>query len=197
MSSGNNFQIFKIQLMPGFNRRRQYDQSINAGSMADIAFLLLIFFLVTTTIMNETGIRVRLPAWDPMSITQTLADRNVLTILVNASDELLVEERIIPVKDLKERTKQFIMNPQNLKTLASSPSEAIVSLRNDRSTSYKKYIDVYNEIKAAYNELWEEASQLKLGKSYSTLSEAERKLIRKDIPLVISEAEPTDAKGLK
>ncbi|MFT7602454.1 MAG: biopolymer transport protein ExbD [Saprospiraceae bacterium] len=183
--------------MAGLNKRRQFDQAINAGSMADIAFLLLIFFLVTTTIMNETGIRVRLPVWKVEGTPQPKAGRNVLSILVNASDELLVENQITTIEGLREQTKQFIMNPERLKTLASSPKLAIVSLQNDRSTSYKKYIEVYNELKAAYNELWEESSKTRFGKSYTALNEADRQAIRKNIPLVISEAEPTDAQGLR
>ena len=183
--------------MANLSKRRQYDQAVNAGSMADIAFLLLIFFLVTTTIMNETGIRVRLPAWEPWRISQPIPERNVLNILINSSDELLVEQELTTVDGLKERTKQFIMNPQGLKTLPSSPKKAVVSLKNDRSTSYQKYIEVYNEVKAAYNELWEESSKVRFRKSYADLSEVDKQDIRKDIPLIISEAEPTDINILK
>lgn len=173
-------------------KRRQHDQPINAGSMADIAFLLLIFFLVTTTIVNETGIRVKLPPWDPNVQPKEIIDRNVLNILVNASDQILVEKKEASVETIKETTKRFIMNPQRLLTLPENPRNAIVSLQNDRGTTYRKYVEVYNEVKAAYNELWEEASQLRFRKSYKDLSEVDRKDIRRDIPLVISEADPTD-----
>lgn len=178
--------------MTSSRKRRQYDQAVNAGSMADIAFLLLIFFLVTTTIMNETGIRVKLPAWEPDRINQPIPSKNVLTILVNASDEILIEKELAAVDQIKERTKEFIMNPNKLTTLPSEPKKAVVSLQNDRSTSYRKYVEVYNEIKAAYNELWEASSQARFRKSYKDLNDLDRQDIRKDIPLIISEAEPTD-----
>jgi len=181
--------------MAGLSRRRNKDQSVNAGSMADIAFLLLIFFLVTTEIMDERGIRVKLPPWEPNPEKIVINGDNVLSILVNASDEVLVETEAAAIETIKERTKDFIMNPQNLDNLPSNPKKAIVSLKNDRGTSYRKYIEVYNEVKAAYNELWETASQRRFGKSYAELSEPDRQDVRKDIPLVISEAEPTDFKS--
>ncbi len=183
--------------MAGLSKRRQYDQSINAGSMADIAFLLLIFFLVTTTILNEQGIRVKLPIWKEDVTPKAIPERNVLNILVNSSDEVLIEQESAVVDVIKERTKLFIMNPNGSDKLPSSPKNAIISLQNDRSTSYRKYIDVYNEIKAAYNELWESASQSRFGRSYRDLAISDQRDIRKDIPLVISEAEPTDAEKLK
>lgn len=178
--------------MVNARERRQHDQSVNAGSMADIAFLLLIFFLVTTTILNETGIRVILPVWDDDPISQPLPDRNVLSILVNSNDELLIEKEKAEVPTVKERIKEFIMNPAQLETLPANPNVAVVSLQNDRGTSYKRYIEVYNEVKAAYNELWETAAQQRFGKSYEDLSNLDRQDIKKDIPLVISEAEPTN-----
>jgi biopolymer transport protein ExbD len=182
--------------MANLSKRRQYDQAINAGSMADIAFLLLIFFLVTTTIVNETGIRVRLPVWEIEGTPEPKSDRNILSVLVNAFDELLVESQPAKVEGLRERIKQFIMNPESLETLASSPKMAIISLQNDRGTSYKKYIEVYNEVKAAYNELWDESSKIRFGKSYTDLNEADRQDVRNDVPLVISEAEPTNSKAV-
>lgn len=182
--------------MIGLRRRKGTSPSVNAGSMADIAFLLLIFFLVTTEIMEETGIRVKLPPWNPDITEQEIPKRNVLNILVNSKDQILVEQSEASVETIRETTKIFIMNPQGLKTLPANPRKAIVSLQNDRSTSYRKYLEVYNEVKAAYNELWEEASQLRFGKSYTKLNDLDRKDIRKDIPLVISEADPTDVKGL-
>lgn len=182
--------------MLGRNNRRQ-EPSVNAGSMADIAFLLLIFFLVTTQILEDKGIRVKLPQWDPNRITENVNQNNVLTILVNDQNKVLLEKQAVEVESIKEKTKRFIMNPQGLKNLPSNPRSAIVSLKNDRGTSYKTYLEVYNEIKSAYNELWEEASQKRFRRSYAELNEMDRIDIRKDIPLVISEAEPTDVRNIQ
>jgi hypothetical protein len=94
--------------------------------------------------------------------------------------------------DLRDKTKEFIMNPQGLEDLSESPQNAIISLKNDRGTEYETYLTVYNELKAAYNEIWDEEAQKQYGKSYSDLDFEAKKAIRADIPFVISEAEPTD-----
>lgn len=172
---------------------RRESPSVNASSMADIAFLLLIFFLVTTTIDTDKGIRVKLPPWsdeepDPLK----LKTRNVFSVLVNFNNELLVRGEPMDKADLREKAKEFITNPQKLDNLSESPKNAIISLKNDRGTEYATYLTVYNELKAAYNELWNEKAQLEYGKEYSELDFELQKSIRADIPLVISEAEPTD-----
>lgn len=173
--------------------RRKNDNSINAGSMADIAFLLLIFFLVTTTIAEDQGILVQLPRWEaeppPPDKVNT---NNILSVLVNAKNELLVEGEEAAVFNLRERTKNFISNPQKLSNLPSEPKNAIISLKNDRSTSYETYIGVYNELKAAYRELRDEESFRMHGKEFAQLTKDDQKVIRDKIPLVISEAEPSD-----
>ena len=84
------------------------------------------------------------------------------------------------------------MNPGKRNDLPSSPKRAVISLQNDRSTSYETYLEVYNELKAAYNELWEEAARQTFGKSYEDLNITQQRSIRSEIPLVISEADPTD-----
>ena len=167
---------------------------INAGSMADIAFLLLIFFLVTTTIDVDKGVLVKLPPWsdEEPDITK-LNKRNVFSVLVNAQNQLLVRGELTNVADLKERTKEFIANPQKREDLSESPSKAIISLKNDRGTKYETYLEVYNEVKAAYAELWNEESQRRFGEDYSDdLPTAMKREIRSKFPLVISEAEPTN-----
>lgn len=167
---------------------------INAGSMADIAFLLLIFFLVTTTIVEDKGITVKLPPWseDDPDITR-LKERNVYSVLVNAQNQLLVRGQPMRVQELKENAKEFIANPNRREDLAERPTRAIISLKNDRGTNYKTYLEVYNELKAAYNELWDELCQRKYGISYSDdLPLAYRKAIKAEIPFVLSEAEPTN-----
>jgi len=165
---------------------------VNAGSMADIAFLLLIFFLVTTTIVNDQGIMVKLPPFekDPPHKKQ-ISERNILNVKINKEDALLVESENMDISQLRETTKNFILNPTQSDQLARDPKQAVVSLQNDRETSYKAYIAVYNELKAAYEELWNNRSLQIYGKDYSLLALNEQRDIRKQIPLVISEADPT------
>jgi biopolymer transport protein ExbD len=172
--------------------KRRFENAINASSMADIAFLLLIFFLVTTTILQDEGIMVQLPPDEEEVIAIPIPERNVLSILVNARNELLVEGRLLPVENLRTTAKEFIINPLKLETLAVNPRKAIISLKNDRGTSYETYLTIYNELKAAYRELWDEMAQQQFGKNYSELPGFQQKQIRRDIPLIISEAEPTD-----
>lgn len=166
---------------------------INASSMADIAFLLLIFFLVTTTIVEDKGVLVKLPPWstEPPE-TQRMNTRNVYSVLVNADNQLLVRGEMMDIRDLRENTKKFISNPMRLENLAEDPRKAIVSLRNDRGTEYKTYLEVYNELKAAYNELRNELAQQRHGKDFDYCTRDQREIIRSELPLVISEAEPTN-----
>jgi len=166
---------------------------INAGSMADIAFMLLIFFLVTTTMDVDKGITVKLPPWseDEPDITK-LKKRNVFSINLNAQNQLQVRGDLMDVKDLKEKTKEFISNPLKLDNLSEAPTKALISLKNDRGTKYEAYIEVYNELTAAYKELWDELSMKEYGVPYSDeLDIDKRKAIRDQIPKVLSEAEPT------
>ncbi|MEM0991444.1 MAG: biopolymer transporter ExbD [Bacteroidota bacterium] len=173
--------------------RKRSDNSINASSMADIAFLLLIFFLVTTTILEDKGIAVRLPIWTDDIVTERMKGRNVLSVKVNASNDLMVEGELLKLEALKARAKEFIVNPSQRADLAEKPTKAIISLQNDRETKYEAYLSVYNELKAAYTELWSELSQQKFGVPYSDeMPNAMKKAIRDEIPFVLSEAEPTD-----
>ena len=166
---------------------------VNAGSMADIAFLLLIFFLVTTTIDVDKGVLVKLPPWsDEPPENLKMNTRNVYSVLVNANNQLLVRGEPQEVGTCKENAKEFIINPSRRDDMAEDPTKAIISLKNDRGTSYKTYLEVYNELKAAYNELREEEAQRKHGKSFEYLTKDDQRAIRAKIPLVISEAEPTD-----
>ena len=173
--------------------RDRMSNEINAGSMADIAFLLLIFFLVTTTIAEDKGILVKLPPWsdEEPDITQ-LKTRNVYSVLVNAQNKLLVRGEEMDLDQLREKTVEFISNPRQREDLAEAPNKAIISLKNDRGTSYNTYLEVYNELKAAYYELWDELSRRKFGIPYSDeMPIAQQKVIKGEIPFVISEAEPT------
>ncbi len=172
--------------------KRRLDNQINAGSMADIAFLLLIFFLVTTVIENDKGILVNLPRWEIDYIPPRIPPKNVLSVKINKTNELLVEGELTNMDDLKNHTKEFILNPSKRADLPSSPQKAVISIQNDRGTAYATYLEVYNEIRAAYKELWEEAAQRKFQKNYELLDASLKDKIRAEIPLVISEAEPTE-----
>ena len=168
---------------------RRGNAEINAGSMADIAFLLLIFFLVTTTMDVDSGIARKLPEKSEEPPKVTIKQKNVLDIVVNRNNQLLVEEQFVQVTDIKRLAMDFIDNGGGLSTPkdgnpgepcdycngakdpASSdhPSKAIVSLQSDRGTSYGMYISIQNEIEAAYNELRSKLSLKKYGRSYKDL----------------------------
>ena len=189
-------------------------QEINASSMADIAFLLLIFFLVTTTMDTDSGIVRKLP---PMPEEQQeedvqIKERNVFVVLVNRDDRLLVEGELMNIRDLKEAAKEFIMNPSNDPELpALEPvnvdyfgtvnitTKHVISLQNDRGTSFKTYIAVQNELAKAVNELRDEISVRQFGKKYSELDpindEDKKKAVEKIVPMKISEAEPKNIGG--
>jgi len=165
---------------------------VNAGSMADIAFNLLIFFLVTTTIMEDKGVLVKLPPWsDEPPKTERLKTRNVYSVLVNADNQLLVRGQPADLDKLRENCKEFIMNPERRSDMAESPDRAIVSMKNDRGTKYAIYLEVYNEVKGAYNELRDEEGKKRFGKVYEFLNPDQKREIRKAIPLIISESEPS------
>ncbi|MBL4592366.1 MAG: biopolymer transporter ExbD [Flavobacteriales bacterium] len=166
---------------------------INAGSMADIAFLLLIFFLVTTTMDTDKGLIRRLPPpIDNVEPPDKVNQRNIFEILVNANDQLLVEGEYIQVTELRAKAKEFIRSSpsypkgidENNSGYLNMPafkmteipilgnmyvSKQIISLQNDNGTSYEMYIKVQNELVAAYNELRNEFAQDKFGKSYVEL----------------------------
>ncbi len=183
---------------------------INASSMADIAFLLLIFFLVTTTMNVDTGLARMLPPIPDPSVKQDdveVKKRNIFTVLINKSDKLLVRGEPMDVSMLKEKTKEFVMNPNNDPNLSDHKekevpmignfmvSEGVVSLQNDRGTSYTMYMKVQNELVAAYNELREDLSRSLFGKPYDKLSPAESEALGKALPTRISEAEPKNIGG--
>ena len=173
--------------------KRRADVAVNASSMADIAFLLLVFFLVTTTIDIDKGILVKLPPIEDQE-PPPISPRNIYNVKINFNDELMVRGELTAVEHLKDKTKEFIMNPQQSVKLATAPNQAVISLQNDRSTSYNVYITVYNELKAAYKELWEEESINTFGMRFDELSRSKQKAVRNKIPLVISEGEVVDLK---
>ena len=159
---------------------------VNAGSMADIAFLLLIFFLVTTTIAEDQGVLVRLPQWVDEPVIQDVNREHTLTVQLNAANELLVEERRARIPDLPGLLREHVLSPKR------RPNQAIVSLVHDRGTEYTSYLAVYDALLAGYRALWDEAAHRDYGRAYAELDEAGRRSVRRGIPLVISEAEPSD-----
>ena len=139
---------------------------VNAGSMADIAFLLLIFFLVTTTIETDSGLNRKLPPIEEIEDPPIIKEKNIFTVVVNKNNQLLVEEELVDISDLRDLATEFLDNGggegedacefcQGARDPKSSdnPEKAIISLKNDRETSYKVYIAVQNELVAAYNVL--------------------------------------------
>ncbi|MFA8435653.1 MAG: ExbD/TolR family protein [Marinifilaceae bacterium] len=185
---------------------------LNASSMADIAFLLLIFFLVTTTMDVDTGIYRMLP---PIPEDQEQSDdikvkkRNIFVVLVNRNNELLVNGEPISINKLREKTKEFISNPTNNSELPEKKattvpyfgevmvSKGFVSLQNDRGTQYGTYITVQNELAAAFRELRDAKSMQKWGKKYEDLESEQQAAIKKHIPMLVSEAEPKNIGGKK
>lgn len=170
---------------------RRAAPEVNAGSMADIAFLLLIFFLVTTTIMSDSGILVKLPPWDTTHESVPIKERNLMRISINANNQFMLRDEEITLEAIRDRVKTFIMNPQADAKLAEASNKAVLSLINDRATSFEAYLQVYNELKGAYQELWEVAAQRRYQQHYESLPMEQQLAIRRAIPLIISEAEPT------
>ena len=169
--------------------------------MADIAFLLLIFFLVTTTIASDEGINRKLPRECPTGqpCSEDLYERNVLRIVLNAKDEIMVENDIIDINNLKTTIKDFIdnngdqsclyCNGKQLENASDNPQKAVISLVSDRKTSYALFINVQDEITKAYHEL-----RLIYGKTWFNISneqftKAQIKVLREAYPFIISEAE--------
>lgn len=173
-------------------RKKRGVQEINAGSMADIAFLLLIFFLVTTTMDVDTGIARKLPPIpeDELETPPEIHARNIYVVLVNSNDNLLVEGEQMDISQLKNGAKKFISNNGLNPNLSDDPQKAIISLQNDRGTSYKMYVRVQNELAAAYNEIRNEVALERHGERYFDLNKTKQKQIRKEYPQKISEAEP-------
>lgn len=143
--------------------RRAGAPEVNAGSMADIAFLLLIFFLVTTTIDTDAGLDRMLPPIEPPEDDVVIKQKNIFQVSINKNNQLLADEELTELKDLRAKAISFLDNNgdgtctycKGKKEAESSdnPSKAIISLKNDRETKYSTYITVQNELVGAYNDL--------------------------------------------
>lgn len=191
-------------------RRVKKTPEINSSSMADIAFLLLVFFLVATTMDIDTGIYKMLPPMEETSdAPPKIKERNVLVILVNRNNDLLVNGELLSISDLREKTKEFILNPANKANLPEKQikavpffgdvwvSKGLVSLMNDRGTEYGTYIRVQNELAAASRELKDQKAMQKWGKKFADLNSDQQAAVRKYVPMQISEAEPKNVGGNK
>lgn len=182
---------------------------LNMSSTADISFLLLTFFLLTSSISTDKGLSRMLPPLpDPNAKPPIIKERNVFTVLVNTYDQLLVEGKPGDIRNLRRQVKEFISNPYDDPNLSEGEiitlphlgqvrkSKGVISLQNDRGTSYDMYIKVQNELAGAIYELRDELAQEKLGRSISQISDQTiLDEIQKAVPMSISEAEPKAVGG--
>jgi biopolymer transport protein ExbD len=182
-------------------------QQLPASSLADIAFMVLIFFLLVSTMDQDLGLQRRLP---PMPDPDQKVDdvkinrRNILVIKTNDSDGLMAGGSMMDVSQLKDKAKEFLLNPANDEALPEKEekmiegfglyavSKGVISLQNTRGTSYNAYIKVQNELVKAVNELRDDFSMQNFGKKYIALDEDKQKIVREAIPQNISEADPKD-----
>ena len=192
--------------------RKRKVPGINASSTADIAFMLLIFFLITTSMDTDQGLARRLPPPVPKDQKNDadvdIKKRNLLVVLVSSGNQIMCGGELTDIKQLKDKVKEFVENPYND---ANKPEKVevdvpyfgkkmvsknhVISLQSDRGTSYQAYIDVQNELAAAYNELRDDVSKEKFGKAFMDLDEEQQKAVQQIYPQKISEAEPKNYGG--
>ena len=180
---------------------------LNTQSTADIAFLLLCYFLMTSTMDQQSGLQRRLPPMpDQNQKTEDtkVNKRNIIIVKINSSDRLFAGDQLLDVSQLKDKIKEFITNPNNDPNLPEREmkniegygkypvSKGVISLQNDRGTSYRAYIAVQNELVKAINEVRDDFCKQNYGKAYTFLTEDQQKIVREAIPQNISEAEPKD-----
>lgn len=181
--------------------------ALNTTSTGDIAFLLLIFFLVATTMETDKGVQRRLPPMPDENQKQQdikVNRRNIVVVRINAQDRILAGGTPMDITQVKDQIKEFITNPTNNESLPEKEmkdiegfgqyavSKGVVSLQNDRGTSYSAYLRVQNEIVKAFNEIRDEFAMANYGSKYADLDEDKQKIVRDAIPQSISEAEPKD-----
>ena len=180
---------------------------INAGSMADISFLILCFFLMVSQMDSDAGLARQLPPIPDENQTQSdvqVNRRNIMVVLINSTDRISAGGQPIDLSLLKDKVKTFILNEADDPTLpekeiieiagiGSYPvSKGIISLTNDRGTSYDMYMKVQNEIVKAYNELRDAFALQHFGRIYMALDESQQEAVRNVFRQNISEAEPRD-----
>jgi biopolymer transport protein ExbD len=185
---------------------------INASSQADIAFLLLVFFLITTTMDVDKGINRKLPPMPEENQQQDdikINRRNIVVVKINSQDRIMVGSQPVDVSQIKDLIVEALTNPndnpnlpekevKSIQGLGNYPvSKGVVSLQNYKGTLYNTYIQVQNEIVRAINEIRDEFATQRYGKKYAQLDETHQKIVKEAIPQNISEAEPKDVKGKK
>ena len=190
---------------------------VNSSSQADIAFSLLIFFLVATTMNTDTGLARMLPPMPPENQQQEdikVKERNLFLVLISGNGAIMAgtpnHQEIIDLRQLTEKAKEFILNPMDDQNLPEKKdeeitmpdgskwvypvSQGVISLQTTRDTGYQAYIQVQNELTRAFNEVRDDVAEKKFGSKFSELNEEQRGVITKAIPLKISEAEPRNIK---
>lgn len=190
---------------------------VNSSSQADIAFSLLIFFLVATTMNTDTGLARMLPPMPPENQQQEdikVKERNLFLVLISGNGAIMAgtpaDQQIIDLRQLTEKAKEFILNPYNEESLPEKKDESIdmpdgskwtypvsqgvISLQTTRDTGYQAYIQVQNELTRAFNEIRDQVAEKKFGSKFADLSEENRAAVAKAVPLKISEAEPRNIK---
>jgi biopolymer transport protein ExbD len=191
--------------------KKRKTPGINGSSSADIAFMLLIFFLITTSMDTDKGLARRLPPPVPKDQKKQDVDinkRNLLIVLINSNNEILCGDQFVDIKQLKDKVKEFIDNPYNDENKPEKVEEDVpffgkimtakkhvISLQNDRGTEYQAYISVQNELAKAYNELRDDLSKKKFGMAFAELDEEQQKAVQQVYPQKISEAEPKNYGG--
>lgn len=176
-------------------KRTRDDAEIPSSSLADIAFLLLIFFLLVTTIDVDTGIGLTLPpAPNENQPPPELNDRNLMNILVNSQGLVQIDEQATPINQVKQKVKEFVDNKGADPGLSESPDKAVVSIKTTRETPYKVYIDVFDEVVGAYIDLRNTAAQAEFGRNYTQLEDdtPAKEKIQDMYPRQISIAEPDE-----
>ncbi len=180
---------------------------LNTQSTADIAFLLLCYFLMTSTMDQQAGLQRRLPPMPDKNQKvedMKVNERNIIIVRINSGDRLFAGDQPMDVSQLKDKIKEFLTNPNNdpklperenkeIEGFGTYPvSKGVISLQNDRGTSYDAYIHVQNELVKAINEIRDDFSRQHFGRRYANLTEDQQKIVRDAIPQNISEAEPKD-----
>ena len=182
---------------------------VRADSQADIAFLLLIFFLVATTMNSDKGLSRVLPPLPPEDVKVEdikVKERNVLLVFGNAAGQIMAGHESMDIRGLKDKAKEFILNPMDDENLPEKKdteidlpdgskwvypvSEGVISLQTTRDTNYEVYIMVQNELSRAFNEVREQVAMQKFGHAFKDLNEDQRSAVTKAVPQKISEAEP-------
>jgi biopolymer transport protein ExbD len=195
------------------SRKKRSIPQVNSSSSADIAFMLLIFFLITTSMDTDRGLARRLPPPVPKEqkdVDVDIKKRNLLIVLINSNNQILCGDQYVDIKQLKDLVKDFVQNPYNDEHKPEKVEEDIpffgkqmvtknhiISLMNDRGTDYQAYIDVQNELARAYNELRNEVSKEKFGKVFDALTQEQQDAVIQIYPQKISEAEPKNYGGKK